>query len=264
LIDRGKDFRADTGFIPQVDVESHNLNVSRIWYPDGSRWWNRISVGGNSGAEHDTSGRMLQRWKEAFLGIQGPLQSNIQTAIGSSTQFWNGIYYDVPFAFVSARFRPVGGLNIQFLTNQGDQIDFANSRLGDWERYRIQLDWNANRHLLIRLQRTDTTLDTKEGPNVFAAVLDDVRLTWQFNVRNFLRLTMQRQQISRNLAVWSNPFVDAYSENVGTQLLYSYKLNPQTVVFAGYSDTQIQDDDLLSLTRTGRTFFVKFSYAWLP
>lgn len=212
----------------------------------------------------DSSGRLLQRWREMFFAIQGPLQSRIQTGFGSSTRFWNGIYYDIDFAFIGSRIRPIGGLNIQFSINQGEQLDFANSRLGNQERYQLQLDWNANRHLFIRVRHTDSALDTKEGPNIFDAQLDDVRLTWQFNVRNFLRLTAQRQEVSRNLAVWINPFVDAHSEDLGTQLLYSYKLNPQTVVFAGYSDNQLQNDEFESPTRTDRTFFVKFSYAWLP
>jgi hypothetical protein len=264
LIDRGKDFRADSGFIPQVDVESHNLNVSRTWHPTGDRWWNRINLGGNVGEEADSAGRLLTRWRESFLTINGPLQSAMNTGFGYSTQYWNGVYYDADFAFLSGRVRPTGGLNIQSSIYQSKQIDFANSRLGDQNRFRMTLDWNANRHLLIRVQHTDSRLDTQQGPNIFEALLDDVRLTWQFNVRSFLRLSVQRQDIDRNLAVWNSPFVDAHSETVGTQLLYSYKLNPQTVVFGGYSDQQLQNDDFVSLTRMDRTYFVKLSYAWLP
>jgi hypothetical protein len=91
-----------------------------------------------------------------------------------------------------------------------------------------------------------------------------VRLTWQFDTRSFLRLTVQRQLVERNLALFVNPNTDARSKTRGTQLLYSYQLNPQSVVYAGYSDTYIQNTELASLTMTGRTFFLKFSYAWLP
>jgi hypothetical protein len=47
-------------------------------------------------------------------------------------------------------------------------------------------------------------------------------------------------------------------------LLYSYKLNPQTVLFAGYSDNSIEDISTRELEKTGRTLFFKLSYAWTP
>ena len=45
------------------------------------------------------------------------------------------------------------------------------------------------------------------------------------------------------------------------QFLLSYKVNPRTVFFAGYSDNYngLQN---VSLTQTGRTFFLKIGYAW--
>lgn len=58
--------------------------------------------------------------------------------------------------------------------------------------------------------------------------------------------------------------VNAYSRSVGRQLLYSHKLNPQTVFFPGYSDRHIDDDNLGTLTATDRTFFLKIGYAWTP
>jgi hypothetical protein len=58
--------------------------------------------------------------------------------------------------------------------------------------------------------------------------------------------------------------VDSRSRDIGRQLLYSYKLNPQTVFFLGYSDRHVDDDDLDSMTVTDRTFFMKIGYAWTP
>ena len=41
-------------------------------------------------------------------------------------------------------------------------------------------------------------------------------------------------------------------------------MNPQTVLFAGYSDNSIDDDATGELEMTGRTLFFKLSYAWTP
>ena len=85
----------------------------------------------------------------------------------------------------------------------------------------------------------------------------------QFNIRSFIRLTTQMQDVERNPDEYIDE-VDAHTQDVGRQLLFSYKVNPQTVFFLGYSDALIDDDDLSSLTTTDRTWFMKIGYAWTP
>ena len=52
-------------------------------------------------------------------------------------------------------------------------------------------------------------------------------------------------------------------ETLLTQFLYSYTLNPQTVLFAGYSENRLGIQGV-TLEQTDQTFFVKLGYAWLP
>ncbi len=145
----------------------------------------------------------------------------------------------------------------------GDQVDFANSRLGDQLRLQPFVQWNINRHLFLKAEATLLQLDTKQGEKIFDADVYDVRLTWQFSRRSFVRVTTQIQNIDRNLDVYVDE-VDSESRRVGRQLLYSYKLNPQTVFFLGYSDNYMDDDDLRGLEETDRTLFMKIGYAWMP
>ena len=162
------------------------------------------------------------------------------------------------------QFRPRSGLNINMQINRGEQIDYTNSRLADQRRIQPQVDWNATRHLLVRLRYTSDRLSSKEGPTIYDAKLMDLRLTWQFNVRSFVRLTLQDQDIDRNVDLYNDPLTDPSTSSLATQLLYSYKLNPQTVLFAGYSDSSIDADATGELEMTGRTLFFKLSYAWTP
>jgi hypothetical protein len=73
----------------------------------------------------------------------------------------------------------------------------------------------------------------------------------------------------RNLDSASENFtypVPDRTEELFTQLLFSYKVNPQTVVFVGYSDNYRgfdQDPLLANLTQSDRTIFVKLGYAWI-
>jgi hypothetical protein len=149
--------------------------------------------------------------------------------------------------------------------SRGEQIDYTNSRLADQRRVQPQVDWNATQHLLVRLRYTADRLSAKDGPTVFDAKLLDLRLTWQFNVRSFVRLTLQDQEVERNVDLYVNRlFTDPSTSSLATQLLYSYKLNPQTVLFAGYSDNSLEDDTTRELEKMGRTLFFKLSYAWTP
>jgi protein involved in polysaccharide export with SLBB domain len=83
-------------------------------------------------------------------------------------------------------------------------------------------------------------------------------------VRSFLRLTVQDQDIERNVQLYADRTTDPSTSSRGSQLLYSYKLNPQTVLFAGYSSNSSEDDVRGTLEETGRTLFFKLSYAWTP
>ena len=49
---------------------------------------------------------------------------------------------------------------------------------------------------------------------------------------------------------------------MSSQVLFSYKINPQTVFFLGYSDSHWGNQDI-DLTQSGRTVFAKIGYAWV-
>jgi hypothetical protein len=58
--------------------------------------------------------------------------------------------------------------------------------------------------------------------------------------------------------------VEPEDEELFTQLLFSYKLNPQTVLFLGYSDNSFGatlEERTIGLTRADRTLFFKVGYA---
>ena len=80
---------------------------------------------------------------------------------------------------------------------------------------------------------------------------------------------MQSSSVDRNVSQY-NFFVtvdtdddeDESSKNVASQLLYTYRVNPQTLFFAGYSSQGFKNQDIRNIRDTGRTLFMKFSYAW--
>ncbi len=261
--DMNSGFRADSGFVPQVDISQQIVGVGRTWHGTDDNWWTRIRFRGDWDIAHDDSGRMLEREVEAYLGVGGPMQSWIQVGGLSRDTLWDDVLYKEQKLSFYTQFQPKGGLLLGAFVRYGDQVDFANSRLGDQLRIRPFVEWNVNRHLFVNAEASLLQLDTKEGEKIFDARIYDVRLTWQFSRRSFVRVTSQIRNVDRNQDVYVDE-VDEESRRVGRQLLYSFKLNPQTVFFLGYSDNYVDDDDLSGLEKTDRTLFMKIGYAWMP
>jgi hypothetical protein len=261
--DRSADFRADSGFMPRVNVETKVVGLGRIWHGDEDDWYSRIRLNGDWDITHDDEGRMLEREVEAYLNISGSMQSQFSVGAVTRDRLFDDILFKEDQISAFGEFQPRGGLILGMWARIGDQVDFDNSRLGDEFRMEPFVNWNINRHLLLRYSGNFVALDTKDGAKIFDAAVHDLRLTWQFSVRSFLRLTTQFQDIERNPDVYTDE-VDARSRDVGRQLLYSYKLNPQTVFFVGYSDALLDDDELDGLTTSDRTWFMKIGYAWNP
>ena len=258
-------FRADSGFIGRVDFVQDGFEFNRTFYADPGAWYTDWRLGMQGGRSETKGGQLINRNLQPFISFQGPMQSFARLGIGDRKEHWNGVTYDIQGGFIFGQFRPRSGLNINMQIQRGEQIDYTNSRLADRRSIQPQIDWNATRHLLVRLRYTSDRLSAKDGPTVFNAKLTDLRLTWQFNVRTFVRLTLQDQDVERNVDLYLNRLLtDPNSSSLGTQLLYSYKLNPQTVLFAGYSDNSIEDDITRDMEKTGRTLFFKLSYAWTP
>jgi hypothetical protein len=255
-------FRADSGFVSRVDISQQQLEAGRTWQR-GEQRWTQIQVGLTGTTTDDLAGALLDRTIEPYLSFSGPMQSFIQIGGGPNKRLWNGVLYEGNSAFLYSQFRPRGGINFSISVRKGDQVDFANSRLANELRVQPNLDWNVTQHLLLRLRQTTSRLHSHDGEKIFDADLTDFRATWQFNVRSFLRFTLQRQLVERNVPLFIARGTNEKTLTVASQVLYSYKVNPQTVLYLGYSDNSLEDDRIGDLSRTNRTLFAKFSYAWL-
>lgn len=260
---RDANFRADSGFVTRVDYDQITAGGGRRWHGEADDWWTRMQVNADYDISHDMNGQLLEREVEGYFSVNGPKQWFAQ--IGGLTRdvYFDGSVFRENKISLYTEIKPKGGMFFGVWARVGDQVDFDNTRLGDQVRVQPHIEWNVNDHLLARLRSSFVRLDSKEGPNIFDAQVHDLRLTWQFNNRSFIRMTVQHQDVERNQAMYIED-IDEHSRRLGRQLLYSYKLNPQTVFFLGYSDRHIDDDDLDRLTSTDRTLFMKVGYAWMP
>jgi hypothetical protein len=259
----GDGFRADSGFIGRVGGDNQEFELGRIWHGTDANWWHRMVLRGDYEILRDESGRSVEREKTLRFEVSGPLQSFFQVRLNRENELYESVRYDLDFVQLYSQITPRRGLYLALLIGEGDQIDYDNRRAARQFVIQPTLDWNLNRNLFVRLRGVHSRLDTLDDRRIFTASVADLRVTWQFNLQSYLRLTLQNEDIDRNPQEYLDD-VDSHERQVGHELLYSYKLNPRTVFYLGYSDQFIADDSLDHLTETDENWFMKVGYAWTP
>lgn len=268
----GEDFRADLGFVSRVDRNTSVLGGGYYWWNEDS-WWNRIRINGDWDIAHNDDGELLEKELEAYVSIRGDYQSFAE--LGYLRRDRAGLRIDPSSLaidgnsdrFVERQWRlffetqPNEILYLNSLMSCGDQIDFANNRLGERIFFEGEVELNIGQHLYVGGYFLYNDFEADNQP-LFTANLLDARFTYQFDARQFLRLIVSYSDIDRNPDNYIDT-VDAESQDLGWQLLYSYKINPLTKFFIGFSDTSFNDDSLVRLTSAEQSVFMKFSYAWL-
>ncbi|MCA1930551.1 carbohydrate binding family 9 domain-containing protein [Rheinheimera sp.] len=267
-----KDFRADMGYMPQTDFTKFVQGLGYQWFSN-NKWWNRAILSGDWDISHNANHELLEKEAELFLELWGPQQSFVSFSLTDRDKVGprlnnnslaidgNTLMFHEKRFITFAEFRPLPALYANAEIELGDAIDYRNNRLGELVQFTPELSWNASTHLQIEARQTYRYLEA-DGAEVFTANLTDLRFSYQFSVRSLLRLTLIYSDIRQNPL--NNPGLEQQLErSLGSQLLYSYKLNPQTLFFAGYSDNAYQNDELTSMERDQRSVFMKFSYAWL-
>lgn len=255
-------FRADSGFFRQVGIEKSVIGGGYQWYGEDADWWSRINVYSDWDITHDQQGRVMEKEFEGNLNMNGPMQSFFIIGGGVRERFWNEQIFDENYVFFEAEFQPRSGLDLGIDISGGDSVDFANSILADRFRVSAYVTANIGKHFSLDADHSYTRLK-RDGGNVFTANQSDIRLSYQFSLRQRLKLALIRTHLRRDAELYINSqSVLESEESISSQLIYSYKVNPRTLVYLGYSDRGGNDDNIESFTRTNRTFFAKFSYAW--
>ena len=261
----GEDFRADMGFMPRVNYTFLLGGMRRTWTGEDGDWYNRLSVGGDWDLTEDQDGQLLERELEVWTSYLGPKQSEVFFALVERDRHFDGVDFPDQFNVQGwQEITPNGKAWLGLWYRIGDDIDFANTRPADTVVIEPSLRYNFGKHVRLRLDHTYQKLDVDEG-ELFTVNLSQVRLVYQFNVRMFVRGIFQYQQVDRDPSLYIDDDVDRESEDLFSQLLFSYKLNPQTVLFFGYSDTReafFNDTTSVDLKQSNRSLFLKLGYAW--
>ncbi|HEX7185516.1 MAG TPA: DUF5916 domain-containing protein [Thermoanaerobaculia bacterium] len=263
--DLDPELRADLGFMPRVGYSMMLGGLERVWWPQDERsWYSRLGAGADWDQTEGSDGQLLERELETWVWLNGPWQSFFFVNTGWRDRFWNGVTFEERFTNLEIEARPSGALNFSLNATVADTIDFAHTRAGDLLRINPGIGYNFGRHLRMTLDHDLQKVDV-DDEELLELNVTQLRAVYQLNIRTFVRAVLQYMDIAYNTDLYTASDVPSEDEHLFSELLFSYKLNPQTVLFLGYSDNQlggeIQDGQLIGLTRADRTLFFKVGYA---
>jgi hypothetical protein len=251
--DVGDGFRADLGFIPQVGYRELTAAAGLRFYPEGKVRFFRPSILVSQQTNQDND----KIYELVSLGVNGFGVKNAQFSalfrprekIRVGNQLLEQTYGTFFLQFDP--FRRVPRITID--TRFGEQIDFGGARVGKGAfiglgttirpHDRLDLQFNLNREWL-----------NVDGHRLFTADVQRVRAQYSFSANSLLRVIAQYVDTEFSDATHDGSFLGS--------VLYSYKLNWQTVLFVGYGDDRVLTETN-DLEQSGRSLFFKVSYAFL-
>ncbi|HPW54372.1 MAG: carbohydrate binding family 9 domain-containing protein [Thermoanaerobaculaceae bacterium] len=254
-------FRADLGFVPRVDANSYGAGGQLKLLGDKDDWYTRLAFGVEPRRTTDHTGRVTDQAFAVFANYQGPLQSMVDLRLARAKEYYDGVTYDQDQVFLFYNLRVNGTFTTSLAARFGDSIDYENRRAATVTYLAPGFTLDLGRHLALTVDHTLENLEVHEG-RLYRANLTQAKAVYQFNTRAFLRLILQHLDLRYNRKLQINQSPSPKDRTLFSQLMFSYKLNPQTVFFLGYSDNR-GDTDRIALMLRSRTVFAKLGYAWL-
>ena len=258
-VDIGPGFRADLGFIPQADYRFGDVGWGHTWQRDPGGPWTMLNVGNGIERSWDSSGNPLTRYVTCWFDYEGPRRSFFHAAAYLGDEWYERVRFDSSRVSFNGGFWPSGRWSVELAGTVGDRVDYVNVQQGSRLRLNPMVHVMAGRHLAVSLDHTWEVLDV-DGGRLYTANLSQVTARYQFTRRLGLRAVIQYADTARDPSLYATD-VNARSRSLFTQLLGSYKINPQTLVFVGYSGNSANQWSA-GLDRTDDTIFVKVGYAW--
>jgi len=268
----GDGFRADVGFVPQAGFREVYGEVGYTWRPTG--FLTRVRAFAFTDPMWDNDGTSIRNLLAAGVGMDGRWNSFARFEVYADR--WRvagcGAAPDSSIEIPKTQLRFILQANPSLLVSElslegalGEEIDFDNARPGHGGTLTLGGTVRPTDHLALRLDASRRWIDVRpdgggEEGRLFTAQVERLKATYTFSARSYLRLIGQYERTDADPALYCSP-VEPTSGSFSGSVLFAYKLNWQSVLFLGYGDDRVLQDDG-GMARTGRQLFLKLSYAF--
>ena len=257
----GENFRSDLGFIPQVGLRRFKASSNYEWRAKKSNsWWSNFKLKNDVNYASDSQGKLLDKALTNSFSYSGIYQTNVTIGNTVSRQRYNEVEFGLIQFNFSFNILPKSYLLLNIFSSFGDSIDYVNTRKGNRVLIAPYLSYNIGVHLRINLSHTYEKMNVDDN-RLYTANISQASIIYHFNAKTFIRSILQYYDYNYNVSNYLYP-IEPEFKRFFTQLLFSYKINPRTVLFLGYTDNYFGGYEY-GMTKKDYTFFAKIGYAWV-
>jgi hypothetical protein len=251
--DFGDGFRADLGFLPQVGYREIDGGGGLRFFPEkGFFRFLRPNIFLDRQTAKDSGDKIFQTVSLGFLALGGKnftgqfvVRPKEEILVGNQLLDQN---YAIWLLQIDPH-RRWPRITLQGRFGQG--IDFGSARVGNQTNFTLATTVRPVDRVTFDVNATREWLDA-QSERVYTATIERLKTTYSFSARSLVRIIGQYVDTKSGGGIHSGNFTGS--------VLYSYKLNWQTVLFAGYGDDRILNENA-NLLKADRSFFFKVSYA---
>ncbi|MCU0289240.1 MAG: carbohydrate binding family 9 domain-containing protein, partial [Acidobacteria bacterium] len=219
-------FRADLGFIPQIGLRRIRGGIIAASWKDQGHWYTFLNIKPSFDYFVDFNGKLISKYIRLTSFYEGPSQTSgaIEARFGKQSYF--GQLFSTNQGELFVNIQPTGSLFFGLDTIYGNQIDFENIRQGVQLVLAPSFTCKIGRHIYLGLDHIFERLNV-EHRRLYTANVSNLRLVYQFNARFFLRTILQYVDYNYNVDNYLFQLDPRY-KRLFSQVLFSYKVNPQT------------------------------------
>lgn len=254
------DFRADMGFRTRTEFREGHLGLSRNWRGGESSWYSSLSVGAGCVYIEELDRDLLSKFYDYWINYEGPARSCVNIYGTFGREGYLGREYDDSYLGVQVGWWPTGDVYVSLDTTLDQTVDIEQARPADRMLLEPRVSVSVGERLNLALVHDYETLDVDEG-RLYTANVTYLKGTYLLSRRASLRAILQYIDYEFDVDLYADGR-EAESQRLSSQMLFSYEINPQTVVYLGYSDNHYGDGEV-DLTQNDRTFFAKIGYAFV-
>jgi len=243
-------FQAEDGYIFANDLRTLEMDHTLQFYPNTSLidWW---GIDLDSFLHFDYENARKERWivLTPFTQLKSQTQLSVNYLLVNDELYHSVNFFGVHRWIFNLYTRPSSAVNLNVSAAVGKFIYRAdNTTLGNGHNITAELILKPTSKLSLTLDYSRSRLVDTVGSNLlFDGYISRISAIYQFSDRIFVRLIGQYDQFNKALEI--DP-------------LFSYKLNPFTIFYAGSTDNLTNYGDEFGIRQTGRQFFVKLQYLW--
>ena len=256
--DLGRDFRADSGFVPQTGVRRTEASVGYTVYPSGFLRSLRPQVA--FADVREPGGPLVSQAASAGVAVDGGVQASLLWHPRDKERAPDGRLFELEYWTASAEFRPGRRLPYFSVTARyGDDLDLEGARVGVGSAVAISAVVSATDRLNAEVTGERRRLDVLaagRSVRIFTATVTRAKLSYAFTPRAFMRLVAEWEEVDERQTG------GALANDFQGSVLLGYRVNWQSIVYLGY-------DNVVALeggTERGRRhrLFLKAAYTFGP